>query len=142
MVTEWSQRVPADKLYANTVTLFNDKMADIELSEAASGNTTGQNGFSSANTVTAIMSGVVSVIKDFKEENHEENGQRDTILAIAVSKFKGGMGKLRSEMSELKASLATSPPAWQQSPTRRRGRSGRRLLRSRTANPTATKKPW
>ena len=60
MVTEWSQRVPADKLYANAVTLFNDKMAGIELHEAASSNTAGQNGFIRANAVTDLMSGVVA----------------------------------------------------------------------------------
>ena len=36
MMTEWTEKAPADKLYGNSVTFFNEKMAGIEVYEAAS----------------------------------------------------------------------------------------------------------
>ena len=68
MMTEWTTKAPADKLYTNAVTFFNEKMAGIKVYEEASGNISGQNGFSQANTVTDIVNQVVESLQSSKEE--------------------------------------------------------------------------
>ena len=59
MMTEWTIKAPADKLYANAVTFFNEKISGIEAYEAASGNTSDQNDFSKANSGTDLVSRVL-----------------------------------------------------------------------------------
>ena len=59
MMTEWTTKAPADKLYANAVTFFNEKISGIEAYEAASGNTSDQNDFSKANSGTDLVSRVL-----------------------------------------------------------------------------------
>ena len=107
MMTEWSQKAPIDKTYGNAVTFFNGKMKGIDLYETASGNTLGENGFIQANAVSCIVEQVVGKLQDYKENFVKEFGKKDTAITMAVSEFKGGSSKLRSEMNDKKSSLAS-----------------------------------
>ena len=107
MMTEWTERAPADKLYGNAVSFFNGKIAGIEVHEAAIGNTSGQNGFSKANAVTNIVSQVVKRLQGFKEDSVEGFEKRDTAIAMAVAEFKGGLSEARGKMGDIKNQLAS-----------------------------------
>ena len=50
-MTAWTIKPNADKTYANAVTFFNEKVANLEVYEASSGNA---NTFKSANTSVEI----------------------------------------------------------------------------------------
>ena len=93
--------------YRNALIYFNNKIAGIELYEAATGNTSGQNGFSQANAVQELSATIISTMEGFEVKQTVEHQKRDTIMANAVNEFRTGQSELRGELSKLETSLAT-----------------------------------
>ena len=84
MMTIWGQRAAGLRTYGNAVTYFNNKIAGIELYKVATGNTSGQNGFSQANAVQDLTAKVVTSLEGNKEHNKGEFKKRDTVIVNAV----------------------------------------------------------
>ena len=61
IMTEWTLKPAVDKTYANTVTFFKEREAEIEAFESSSTNTTKQHGFASANL--ARKSAIVKLLE-------------------------------------------------------------------------------
>ena len=57
-MTTWGPQAAGLKSYGNAVTYLKNTIAGIELYEAATGNTSGKNGFSQANTVQELTATV------------------------------------------------------------------------------------
>ena len=95
------------RTYGNAVIYFNNEIAGIELYEAATGNTSGQNGFSQANAVQELLATIISTMEGFEVKQSGEHQKRDTIMANAAKKFRTGQSELRGELSKLETSLAT-----------------------------------
>ena len=96
-MTTWGQRAAGLRTYGNAVTYFNNKIAGIELYKVATGNTSGQNGFSQANAVQELTATIVISLEGFKVQNDSEFKKRDTVIVNTVNEFRNGQSELRGE---------------------------------------------
>jgi hypothetical protein len=116
-MTEWTIKPNVDKTYANAVSFFNEKVANLEAYEAASG---GANNLESANAAVEIA-GMLNAHKATTEAAAAALHQRDQEHALAMKTLRNEMAthansetkQLRQDMAQLTAlvqAMATTSP--------------------------------
>ena len=62
MMTEWEKKATTDKIYANALTFFNNKMTSIDTYQENSGNSAKKNSFEGANAAVEIADKIKEIL--------------------------------------------------------------------------------
>ena len=110
-MTKQTTRPPANKTYAHSVPFFENNVAIREAYEAASGTTSKQHGFESANAATDFASDLKSAIYDMMTDSKVAVNEKDSENALALNTLSGRhnaeMRVMRAQMTTLTSALAT-----------------------------------
>ena len=105
-MTEWATRPADNRTWVHTVPFFKNKMAVTKLYEAVSGNTSGGNGFLSANTITEIVGELKSRLEEMKSRQEDELTHKDEEHVLATREFMGANCCQESEITNVKTQIS------------------------------------
>ena len=101
MMTEREKKAAADKIYANIVIFFNNKMISIEIYQENSRNSVKKNGFESANAAVKMAESLKGFLQEKMGAKDAELKQKKTLSIASRRQCSGQPIKTKTASSRI-----------------------------------------